>query len=190
MKAQNDTLLRLLHMLRHIPKHPSQVTAKDLHSRLEKDLFKVSKRTVERDLLSLSEVFSLISNESSVPYGWSWSSDATPQFNEVKELLIKTHHFENDLSDYETNVFGEGTFCYSEESKENTRQAIYDMPVTHDYHLHFKNEDGRFGKISLFDLMANKLLMQDKPLGKATKADADHLYASTEELIEAGWVID
>lgn len=171
-------------MLRHIPKHPQQITAKVLHERLEAGLFKVSKRTVERDLLSLSDTFSLISNERSIPYGWSWSKDASPQFNEVKELLMKTHHYENDLSDYETKVFGEGAFCYSDKLKEDTRQAIYDMPLTHDDHLHFKNEDGRFGKISIFDLMKNKMLIKDKITG------ADYHYASTDELIEAGWVID
>jgi len=171
-------------MLRHIPKHPSQITAKELHSRLEKDLFKVSKRTVERDLLSLSEVFSLISNERSIPYGWGWSQDATPQFNEVKQLLMKTHHFENDLTDYETKVFGEGSFCYSDKLREDTRNAIYDMPITRDDHLHFKNEDHRFGKISIFDLMANKLLVKDKETG------AEYHYESDDDFIAAGWVID
>lgn len=190
MKSQNDTLIRILTMLRHIPKHPQQITAKVLHERLEAGLFKVSKRTVERDLLSLSDRFSLISNERSIPYGWSWSKDASPQFNEVKELLMKTHHYENDLSDYETKVFGEGTFCFSDKLIEDTRNAIYDMPMTMDDHLHFKNEDGRFGKISLFDLIANKLLMKNKHLSKDTSMDADHLYASADELIAAGWVID
>lgn len=184
MKSQNDTLLRILTMLRHIPKHPQQITAKVLRERLEAGLFKVSKRTVERDLLSLSDTFSLISNERSIPYGWSWSKDASPQFNEVKQLLFKTRNFENDLSDYETKVFGEGTFCFSDKLIEETRQAIYDMPITHDDHLHFKNENRSFGKISILDLMANKLLVHDKDTG------AEYHYASTDELIYAGWVID
>ncbi|MDP2805772.1 MAG: hypothetical protein Q8O24_07495, partial [Gallionellaceae bacterium] len=184
MKSQNDTLLRILTMLRHIPKHPQQITAKVLHERLEEALFKVSKRTVERDLLSLSDIFSLISNERSIPYGWSWSKDASPQFNEVKQLLVKTRNFENDLSDYETKVFGEGTFCYSDRLIEETRKALDGMPLTMDDHLHFKNNKGSFGKISIFDLMKNKMLIKDKI------TDADYHYASADELIAAGWVID
>lgn len=171
-------------MLRHIPKHPQQITAKVLHERLEEALFKVSKRTVERDLLSLSDTFSLISNERSIPYGWSWSKGATPQFNEVKELLMKTHHYENDLTDYETKVFGEGAFCFSEKLIEETRIALDDVPLTWDGALHMKNSNGSFGKISLENMSAKKLLIEDKSTG------ADYYYASADELTAAGWVID
>lgn len=179
MKSQNDTLLRLLTMLRYIPVHPGQITAKELTKRLESDQFEVSKRTVERDLLSLSEIFSLISNERSRPYGWSWNKQANQQQEEVNQLLIK--------------AIGVGKFAnfgYSDKLREETRNAIYDMPMTMDNHLHFKNENGSFGKIGIFDLMKNKLLMKNQPLFNDQIIVADHLYASTDELIEAGWVID
>ncbi len=54
--------------------------SKVLHEKLQAELFDVTKRTVERDLLALSEMFPLVSDERDKPYGWSWSKDA-PVFN-------------------------------------------------------------------------------------------------------------
>lgn len=184
MQSQNDTLLRLLTMLRHIPKHPYQITAKELTERLKGAFFKVSKRTVERDLLSLSEVFSLISNERSRPYGWSWSVDASPQFDEVTNIVVNSRNFESGLSEVDAKVFGAGTFCYSDQLIEETRQALSDMPVGRDDYLYFKDWDGRFGKMSIFDLMSKKLLL------KVNDTGAEILFESDNELIAAGWVID
>lgn len=76
MQSQNDTQLRQWAMLKCIPQHPRQITARELTQRLESDGFEISKRTVERDLLTLSEIFPLLSNERSRPYGWSWNKDA------------------------------------------------------------------------------------------------------------------
>lgn len=64
-----DTLLRQWQMLRMIPRYPLKITAKELHSRLQSEQFEVSKRTVERDLLALSELFPLASDERDKPYG-------------------------------------------------------------------------------------------------------------------------
>ncbi len=96
MQSQNDTLLRQLAMLRHIPQHPRQVTARELTERVEAEGFEVSKRTVERDLLSLSEIFPLLSNERSRPYGWSWSKDAEafalPGMSPLQALTLELAH--------------------------------------------------------------------------------------------------
>lgn len=75
-----DTLRRQWQMLRIIPRHPQKITAKALHEKLLAEQFDVTKRTVERDLLALSEMFALVSDERDKPYGWSWSKDA-PVFN-------------------------------------------------------------------------------------------------------------
>jgi predicted DNA-binding transcriptional regulator YafY len=75
-----DTLLRQWQMLRMIPRHPQKITAKLLHEKLRAEPFDVTKRTVERDLHSLSKMFPLVSDERDKPYGWSWSKDA-PVFN-------------------------------------------------------------------------------------------------------------
>lgn len=75
-----DTLPRQWQMLRMIPRYPQKITAKSLHEKLQAEQFDVTKRTVERDLLTLSEMFPLVSDERDKPYGWSWSKDA-PVFN-------------------------------------------------------------------------------------------------------------
>lgn len=76
----SDTLLRQWHMLRMIPRQPLKITAKDLHGKLQAEEFQVTKRTIERDLQALSELFPLVSDERDKPFGWSWSKDA-PIFN-------------------------------------------------------------------------------------------------------------
>jgi len=75
-QINSDTLLRQWQMLRMIPRHPLKITAKVLHEKLLAEQFDVTKRTIERDLLSLSEMFPLLSDERDKPYGWSWSKDA------------------------------------------------------------------------------------------------------------------
>ncbi|MDP4027864.1 MAG: WYL domain-containing protein [Gallionella sp.] len=75
-KLHPDTLLRQWQMLRMIPRFPLKITAGDLHQKLRAEQFDVTKRTVERDLLSLSEMFPLVSDERDRPFGWSWSKDA------------------------------------------------------------------------------------------------------------------
>ena len=75
-----DTLLRQWQMLRMIPRHPHKITARELHEKLQAEQFDVAKRTVERDLLTLSEMFPLTADERDRPYGWCWSKDA-PVFN-------------------------------------------------------------------------------------------------------------
>lgn len=79
-QLQPDTLLRQWQMLRMIPRYPQKITARDLFEKLLAEQFDVTKRTVERDLLSLSEMFPLVSDERDKPYGWSWSKDA-PAFS-------------------------------------------------------------------------------------------------------------
>lgn len=76
MSSDRETLLRQWQMLRMIPRFPSKITAKLLQEKLEAENFSVAKRTVERDLQSLSEHFPILSDERDKPYGWSWSKDA------------------------------------------------------------------------------------------------------------------
>jgi len=96
MQSQNDTQLRQWAMLKRIPQHPRQITARELTENLESEGFEVSKRTVERDLLSLSEIFPLLSNEKSRPYGWSWNKDAEsfslPSMSPLQALTLELAH--------------------------------------------------------------------------------------------------
>ena len=98
MKKQNhnDTQLRQWAMLKRIPQHPRQITARDLTEGLASEGFEVGKRTVERDLVSLSAIFPLISSERSKPYGWSWSKDAEafalPTMSPLQALTLELAH--------------------------------------------------------------------------------------------------
>ena len=66
-----------------------------------------------------------------------------------------------------------------------TRAAISEHRfVPYDDAVHFKNHDSRYGFISVSNILADKLLLIDKETNKET------LYASVDELLEAGWVID
>jgi len=63
-------------MLRCLPRYPQKVTAGMLQSHLGREGYEVSKRTVERDLHSLSAHFPLVNDDREKPYGWSWQQDA------------------------------------------------------------------------------------------------------------------
>ena len=96
MQNHNDTQLRQWAMLKRIPQHPRQITARELNDGLASEGFEVGKRTVERDLLSLSGIFPLISNDRSRPYGWSWSKDAEafalPTMSPLQALTLELAH--------------------------------------------------------------------------------------------------
>lgn len=96
MQNKNDTQLRQWAMLKHIPQHPRQISARELTERLQSEGFDIGKRTVERDLISFSATFPLISNERSKPYGWSWSKDAEafalPTMSPLQALTLELAH--------------------------------------------------------------------------------------------------
>ena len=75
-----DVLRRQWEMLTAIPRYPRKITASDLQSKLDRAGFTTTKRTVERDLQTLSEQFPLTCDDRSKPYGWSWKKDA-PSFS-------------------------------------------------------------------------------------------------------------
>jgi predicted DNA-binding transcriptional regulator YafY len=96
MQNKNDTQLRQWAMLKHIPRYPRQISARELTERLQSEGFDIGKRTVERDLISFSATFPLISNERSKPYGWSWSKDAEafalPTMSPLQALTLELAH--------------------------------------------------------------------------------------------------
>ena len=98
MSFTPETLQRQWQTLRLIPRHPRRISATELRERLEAEGYQVTKRTVERDLQSLSGIFPLIADERAKPYGWSWQHDA-PSFDlpglsnsEALALLLAREH--------------------------------------------------------------------------------------------------
>lgn len=71
-----ETVRRQWAMLQAIPRHPRKVTAHQLADALASDGYRVTKRTIERDLVALSEWFPLRRDDRSVPNGWSWNAQA------------------------------------------------------------------------------------------------------------------
>ncbi len=72
----SDAWLRQWLLLRNIPRHPRRVDARGLMRTLAAEGVEVSLRTIQRDVIALSRVFPLESDEAK-PQGWSWSRSAS-----------------------------------------------------------------------------------------------------------------
>lgn len=72
-----NALRRQWALLRKIPRLPVRKTTAQLRAELTAEGFSVEKRTIERDLLALSEVFpALECDQRERPFGWSWAKDS------------------------------------------------------------------------------------------------------------------
>lgn len=76
MSEAKDTLLRLLALLRLIPREPHFIAATTLLEKLKDRGFSVNLRSIQRDLNRLSVPFSLLCDERARPYRWSFSRNA------------------------------------------------------------------------------------------------------------------
>jgi hypothetical protein len=63
-------------LLARIPRAPQKIDAATLGRKLRDAGYAAHRRTIQRDLLALSELFPLVCDERSKPYGWSWSREA------------------------------------------------------------------------------------------------------------------
>ena len=69
-----DTLQRQWELLTMLTDRPPGATAAELTAGLEGKGFKASKRTVQRDLVKLSESFpAIVCNDKGQPFGWHWA---------------------------------------------------------------------------------------------------------------------
>lgn len=96
--GENRTLMRQWAMLCHIPRLPARISVAELDELLALEGHQVARRTIERDLHSLSSQFSLTVDERSKPFGWSWAKGAglhvLPQLTSAQSvalLLAKQH---------------------------------------------------------------------------------------------------
>ncbi|MBL4760126.1 MAG: WYL domain-containing protein [Mariprofundaceae bacterium] len=72
----SETLMRQWQMLRLIPRKPSKMATTEIKQRLEEEGFKITQRTIQRDLVTFSSIFPLVCDDRDKPYGWSWESCA------------------------------------------------------------------------------------------------------------------
>lgn len=70
--SSRRTLARQWELLKLLPSKPPGLSASDLFQRLLEAGHETSKRTVERDLSELSQLFPLRCNDKGIPYGWYW----------------------------------------------------------------------------------------------------------------------
>jgi predicted DNA-binding transcriptional regulator YafY len=88
----DGTLYRQWTMLRLIPRHPRKVSAGDLTNLLNDQGYAVNKRTVERDLKMFEELFGLVADDRSRPYGWQWGHDSSaidiPLLDDGQALML------------------------------------------------------------------------------------------------------
>jgi len=73
----SNTAVRYLTMLRMVPRFPKAITTSELAGRLDDHGFKVTMRSIQRDLEKLSADFPLLVDEDSRPYRWSFDRNAT-----------------------------------------------------------------------------------------------------------------
>lgn len=73
----SNTAVRYLTMLRMVPRFPRAITTSELAGRLDDHGFRVTMRSIQRDLEKLSADFPLIVDEDSRPYRWSFDRNAT-----------------------------------------------------------------------------------------------------------------
>ncbi len=88
----SDTILRMIKMTELIPRHPSKVTAQQIKEGLENRGYKISLRTVQRDLQELSRLFPIECDDVSIPFGWSWKKNApgyeSPSMDPIQALTF------------------------------------------------------------------------------------------------------
>lgn len=94
MPNARNTLYRHWLLLQTLPRAPRASSASEITERLANEGFKVTKRSVERDLQSLSTVFPLVCDDSQTPFLWSWSKDAPsfslPGMSPLQALVLLT----------------------------------------------------------------------------------------------------
>ena len=68
--------------------------------------------------------------------------------------------------------------------REATRDALLETPILHDGLIHMKQIEGRFGSMTLTDLLAGKYAITIKPDGPILD------FPDVDAVIDAGWAID
>lgn len=84
MSDMKDTLLRQLALLRLIPESPRYTSTAILHEKLQERGFAVNLRSVQRDLVRLSVMFPLISEEKGGRNAWCFSEGASLDLRDME----------------------------------------------------------------------------------------------------------
>lgn len=63
-------------LLRMIPRFPRKIDTATIESLMERQGISIHRRSIQRDLEKLSDIFPLSCDDRDKPFGWSWSADA------------------------------------------------------------------------------------------------------------------
>ena len=71
-----SAIVRQWLILTMLPRPPRRIDSGAIEARLRERGVRVHRRTIQRDLVELSQVFPIVSDERAKPYGWRWTDDA------------------------------------------------------------------------------------------------------------------
>lgn len=72
----SDTLFKRIQILKLLPKFPARISTSNIHQQLVSEGFKLTKRTVQRDLNDLAKLFAIENDGNKDIPGWCWQADA------------------------------------------------------------------------------------------------------------------
>ena len=87
----SKTSLRQLDLIQMIPRYPIKTSTSQIKDKMENLGYRISMRMVQRDLEALEAILPIICDDSSKPYGWSWTKDSPglqPSMNLIEALTF------------------------------------------------------------------------------------------------------
>lgn len=73
----SSAIVRQWLILSMLPVRPRRIDTSAIEARLKERGIDVHRRTIQRDLIELAEVFPIIADERAKPFGWRWSDEAS-----------------------------------------------------------------------------------------------------------------
>lgn len=100
----SSTIVRQWLVLGMLPRPPRRIDTGSIEARLRDRGIAVHRRTIQRDLLELADVFPIVADERAKPYGWRWAEDADRQLlfigrksNSAPRIALSLRIVESDL---------------------------------------------------------------------------------------------
>ncbi len=112
----NDTLIRWLVMLSLIPRQPLKIDTKRIKRFLEDRQYKITLRSIQRDLNKLSMIFPLI-GDNARPQGWYWRADSA-------QFSLPALDLQNRMSAARTPTSSAAVAVFLDDPKTHTKSPI------------------------------------------------------------------
>jgi hypothetical protein len=71
----SSAIVRQWLILSMLPLRPRRIDTSAIEARLRSRGIDIHRRTIQRDLIELAEVFPIVADERAKPFGWRWSDD-------------------------------------------------------------------------------------------------------------------